>query len=234
MVIRLGRNGRFLACSMYPEHKETRPLPGRSRRPPPIEGVGEPCPQCGQGTLVAKRGRFGAFAGLLALPGLRLHPKTGPPPPEPLPFEVECPKCGQGHLVARRARRTGSSSGAARAIRSATSPRRASRSAPCTTRTPGPSRATARKASACAAARSVELPEVIELGLAAAGRPAEPGCPRAEARRRVPLERAGGGEPRARGARRAAPTRGARSRAATVRPPRRVTRESSARRLAAP
>ena len=29
MVIRLGRNGRFLACSQYPEHKETRPLPGR-------------------------------------------------------------------------------------------------------------------------------------------------------------------------------------------------------------
>ena len=28
MVIRLGRNGRFLACSMYPEHKESRPLPG--------------------------------------------------------------------------------------------------------------------------------------------------------------------------------------------------------------
>ncbi len=28
MVIRLGRNGRFLACSLYPEHKETRPLPG--------------------------------------------------------------------------------------------------------------------------------------------------------------------------------------------------------------
>jgi DNA topoisomerase-1 len=27
MVIRLGRNGRFLACSLYPEHKETRPLP---------------------------------------------------------------------------------------------------------------------------------------------------------------------------------------------------------------
>src|SRR6476660_2080900 len=33
MVIRLGRNGRFLACSMYPEHKESRPLPGEE--PPP-------------------------------------------------------------------------------------------------------------------------------------------------------------------------------------------------------
>ena len=31
MVIRLGRNGRFLACSLYPEHKESRPLPGEER-----------------------------------------------------------------------------------------------------------------------------------------------------------------------------------------------------------
>ena len=32
MVIRLGRNGRFLACSLYPEHKETSRSPGRSQK----------------------------------------------------------------------------------------------------------------------------------------------------------------------------------------------------------
>jgi ssDNA-binding Zn-finger/Zn-ribbon topoisomerase 1 len=32
MVIRLGRYGEFLACSMYPEHKETRELPGAGGR----------------------------------------------------------------------------------------------------------------------------------------------------------------------------------------------------------
>ena len=42
MVIRLGRNGRFLACSLFPEHKESRPLPGDE--PPPLEGTGETCP----------------------------------------------------------------------------------------------------------------------------------------------------------------------------------------------
>ena len=57
MVIRLGRNGRFLACSLYPEHKESRPLPGDE--PPPQEGTGEVCPKCGEGTLVGKHGRFG-------------------------------------------------------------------------------------------------------------------------------------------------------------------------------
>ena len=108
MVIRLGRNGRFLACSLYPEHKETRPLPGDVAEAPAIEGVGEKCPQCGEGELVARHGRFGAFAGCSRYPDCNYIRKTGPPPPEPLAFEVTCPKCNEGHLVARRARRTGS------------------------------------------------------------------------------------------------------------------------------
>jgi DNA topoisomerase-1 len=105
MVIRLGRNGRFLACSMYPEHKETRPLPGEE--PPAHEGTGEVCPKCGEGTLVAKRGRFGPFLGCSRYPDCDYIKKEGPPPPDPLPFEVTCPKNRDGHLVPRRARRTG-------------------------------------------------------------------------------------------------------------------------------
>jgi DNA topoisomerase I len=108
MVIRLGRTGRFLACSKYPEHKETRPLPGEEPEAIAIDGVGETCPECGAGTLVAKRGRFGPFAGCSRYPDCKYIRKTGPPPPEQLPFEVVCPKCNEGHLVARRARRTGS------------------------------------------------------------------------------------------------------------------------------
>jgi DNA topoisomerase-1 len=105
MVIRLGRNGRFLACSLYPEHKESRPLPGEE--PPPMAGAGEPCPECGEGTLVSKRGRFGPFVGCSRYPDCGYIRKEGPPPPAQLPFEVVCPKNGDGRLVARRARRTG-------------------------------------------------------------------------------------------------------------------------------
>jgi DNA topoisomerase-1 len=105
MVIRLGRNGRFLACSLFPEHKESRPLPGEE--PQPQAGEGEVCPQCGEGTLVGKSGRFGPFVGCSRYPDCTYIKKEGPPPPDPLPFEVVCPKNGDGTLVPRRARRTG-------------------------------------------------------------------------------------------------------------------------------
>ncbi|HET7472568.1 MAG TPA: type I DNA topoisomerase [Candidatus Limnocylindrales bacterium] len=105
MVKRLGRNGWFLACSLYPEHKESRPLPGEEAAPQ--EGEGEVCPQCGEGTLVGKRGRFGPFVGCSRYPDCTFIRKEGPPPPEPLAFTVECPKNHDGQLVARRARRTG-------------------------------------------------------------------------------------------------------------------------------
>ncbi len=112
MVIRLGRNGRFLACSLFPEHRESRPLPGEEPPPAPaMPGAGEPCPVCGEsegGELAAKRGRFGPFVGCNRYPQCTYIKKDGPPPPDQLPFEVRCPTCGEGHLVARRARRTGS------------------------------------------------------------------------------------------------------------------------------
>jgi DNA topoisomerase I len=122
MVIRLGRYGEFLACSKYPEHKETRELPGaggNGRGPQLASESGDPvepaapevCPKCGAesgGVLVQRRGRFGPFMGCSRYPDCDYIKKDGPPPPPPLPFEVACPICRQGHLVTRRARRTGS------------------------------------------------------------------------------------------------------------------------------
>jgi DNA topoisomerase-1 len=120
MVVRAGRFGEYLACSRYPDHKESRPLPtqaspaagaaGEAGAKQP-DGVGEPCPDCGAtdgGTLVARRGRFGPFVGCGRYPACRYIRKDGPPPPPKLPFDVPCPRCGGGILVARRARRAGS------------------------------------------------------------------------------------------------------------------------------
>ena len=122
MVIRLGRYGEFLACSMYPEHKETRELPGAGgtganvAAGDPEDGSPEPsapesCPKCGEaegGVLVQRRGRFGPFIGCSRYPECDYIKKEGPPPPAPLAFEIACPTCHKGHLKTRRARRTGS------------------------------------------------------------------------------------------------------------------------------
>ncbi|HUG30379.1 MAG TPA: type I DNA topoisomerase [Candidatus Limnocylindria bacterium] len=105
MVIRLGRNGQFLACSTYPDHKETRPLPGDEA--PPQAGEGETCPECGTGILAGKQGRFGPFVGCNRYPECGYIKREGPEPPPPLPFDVVCPKNADGKLVPRRARRTG-------------------------------------------------------------------------------------------------------------------------------
>ena len=147
MVIRLGRNGRFLACSLYPEHRETRPLPGEEPELPAVEGVGETCPECGQGTLVAKRGKFGPVRRLLALSRLQVHPPHRAAAARAAGVRGHLPQVRRGpsRLRGERAERA-ASSGAARAIRSATSRRRASRSARSTTRTTGRSRARARVA----------------------------------------------------------------------------------------
>ena len=122
MVIRLGRYGEFLACSMYPEHKESRELPGAEGGAggdgqmgpdgaPEEPAAMEACPKCGEaegGVLVQRRGRFGPFTGCSRYPDCDYVKREGPPPPEPLAFAVSCPTCHEGKLATRRARRTGS------------------------------------------------------------------------------------------------------------------------------
>ena len=221
MVIRLGRNGKFLACSLYPEHKETRPLPGEET--PTLEGEGEPCPQCGEGTLQTRRGRFGAFVGCSRYPDCTYIKKDGPPPPDQLPFEVTCPKNADGKLVARRARRTGNVFWGCSAypkcdFTTNDEPTGAVHDADPTAR-----------AGRGAQGRRGHLPDLRRDGRAAGGRPgrpaapgrpAEPGGARAAGPRRRTSRRGGGSDRAADGGRAASePPRPA----GTARDPRRVS-----------
>ena len=203
-----------------PEHKESRPLPGEE--PPPQEGTGEVCPKCGEGTLVGKRGRFGPFVGCSRYPDCNYIKKDGPPPPDPLPFEVDLPQ-EQGRPPRRRVARgaPGTSSGGARTTRSATSRRTTSRSAACTTPTTARS---ARKGEAaiclvCGSDDRGGRRTRSSPGERYAGRPAEPGgagAPGAGPARRRPAGRSGrgGGRPRRGAGRRAASSGTRRSRPA--------------------
>jgi DNA topoisomerase-1 len=94
MVIRWSKRGRFLACSGYPECRNTRPVEGEGD---PLPATEETCPECGS-PMVAKRGRYGPFLACTRYPecqGTRpLLVKTG----------ARCPLCG-GDVVEKRSRR---------------------------------------------------------------------------------------------------------------------------------
>ena len=79
--------------------------PARSRRP--RRGPARSARSAARARSSSKRGRFGPFVGCSRYPDCEYIKKDGPPPPDPLPFEVVCPKNKDGHLVPRRARRTG-------------------------------------------------------------------------------------------------------------------------------
>ncbi|TMD58544.1 MAG: type I DNA topoisomerase [Chloroflexi bacterium] len=94
MVIKLGRFGKFLSCSKYPEHKYRESL-GEKPKPEIIEG--EVCPDCGS-PLARKRGRYGPFIGCTNYPNCKYVKK------EAQSTGVQCPQCTEGELVRRRGR----------------------------------------------------------------------------------------------------------------------------------
>ena len=101
LSIRLGRHGRFIGCTNYPECDYTRDLngDGREKEEPEIVG-GRKCPECGS-DLVIKRGKYGKFIGCTGYPKCRYIE----PLEKPVDTGVECPKCRQGTLMRRKSRR---------------------------------------------------------------------------------------------------------------------------------
>ncbi len=102
LLKRFGRNGWFLGCSGYPECKYTQPLPGEEPEALDMPGVGEVCPECGQGHLAARRGRFGPFVGCDRYPECKYIKKDAQPASERF---GTCPQCNQGTVVSKRSRR---------------------------------------------------------------------------------------------------------------------------------
>jgi DNA topoisomerase-1 len=89
MVIKLGRYGKFLACSNYPECKNTKPLESE------VEETDEVCSKCGK-AMVIKQGKFGRFLACSTYPDCDFT--------KPLSIGVKCPE-DNGNLVERRTRK---------------------------------------------------------------------------------------------------------------------------------
>ncbi len=93
MVVRWGRNGRFLACSGFPECKNTRPLEPEEA---PQE-TDQKCEICGK-PMVIKTGPFGKFLACSDYPTCKNT--------KPLGTGVHCPKEGcDGEIIQRKSRR---------------------------------------------------------------------------------------------------------------------------------
>jgi DNA topoisomerase-1 len=99
LSIRLGRNGRFVGCTNYPECKYTRNLKEDTAAPPPEVVEGRSCPKC-ESPLVIKSGRYGRFIGCSAYPGC----KYIEPLEKPEDSGVTCPECNKGNLIKRKSR----------------------------------------------------------------------------------------------------------------------------------
>lgn len=99
LSIRLGRNGRFVGCTSYPECKYTRNLKDDGPAVAPEVVEGRTCPKC-DAPLVIKTGRYGKFIGCSGYPGC----KHIEPLEKPQDTGVECPECRAGNLTQRKSR----------------------------------------------------------------------------------------------------------------------------------
>ena len=101
MVVKFGRFGQFMACSDYPTCKGKMAMPEEQAAKDKIEAelAGKRCPDCGEGNLVVKNGRFGMFLGCSRYPDCKhiekIEKKTG----------VKCPECGEGDVVEKRTKK---------------------------------------------------------------------------------------------------------------------------------
>jgi DNA topoisomerase-1 len=84
MVIKLGKYGKFLACSGFPECRNARPL---------LVRTGVRCPTCGEGEVVERRSKKGrTFFGCERYPACDFVSWNKP-------VEQPCPNCGNPYLV---------------------------------------------------------------------------------------------------------------------------------------
>ncbi len=100
LSIRLGRHGRFIGCTDYPECDYTRDLNQSKAEAEAPQEVGRECPECGS-PLIFKRGRYGKFIGCSGYPKCRYIE----PLEKPKDTGVPCPKCNKGTLMQRKSRR---------------------------------------------------------------------------------------------------------------------------------
>lgn len=98
IVIKLGRFGKFMACSNYPECKFSKPLVDKEIKKEVAAEIKEKCEKCG-GAMVLKEGRFGKFL------ACENYPKCKNTKSITVSSGVKCPDCEKGELVEKKTKK---------------------------------------------------------------------------------------------------------------------------------
>jgi DNA topoisomerase I len=99
MVIKVGRFGKFMACSNYPECKNTKNLGGDGKEREEPKKLDEKCPECGE-PLVLRTGRYGEFKGCSSYPKCKYIKNE-----EQEALGIKCPKCKDGNVTPKRSKK---------------------------------------------------------------------------------------------------------------------------------
>jgi DNA topoisomerase I len=98
MVIKWGKHGSFIACTGYPDCKNTRELtvdlPDVDKADLTEQDEAEYCENCGR-PMVLKKGRFGQFLACSGYPDCKTTKQLGEgQKPQAVPLDEKCPQCG--------------------------------------------------------------------------------------------------------------------------------------------
>jgi len=101
LAIRLGKRGRFIGCTGYPECDYTQDLNTQLGEKPKTDVVeGRICPEC-KSELHIKTGRYGRFIGCSHYPDCKFIE----PLEKPVDTGVTCPKCQAATILKRKSRK---------------------------------------------------------------------------------------------------------------------------------
>ncbi len=98
LVIKWGRNGKFIACQGYPDCRFTGEFKQAADGKIELQAApttDEKCPNCTE-PMVVKTGRFGRFLACSAYPKCKTT--------KPITTGIKCPECSQGELSQKRTR----------------------------------------------------------------------------------------------------------------------------------
>lgn len=101
MIIKLGKSGKFMSCSRFPDCTGGRTMEGVEMKGP--EEIGGNCPKCEEGKLVRRHGKFGEFISCSRYPKCK-YIEEDEEAKKARDTGVGCPVCKKGTMIEKRGR----------------------------------------------------------------------------------------------------------------------------------